>query len=209
VGLLLAVLLPLQTMSLTHAQDATPAPTGDQVPVTADPAACQVAPRPLDEVLALWYDTGTPVTEMEVSTIDDLGEEVVVPVGPPAETEVVAAVTATIVEVGGCLAAGELLRAFALMTDKHTRRFALGTGLPRAQWEEMLTNPSPGMSGPPSEFMGIANVMQLADGRAGAFVMDRALLAEPPFIMTTFQFFAQSGDRWRLDEIMFFSLANQ
>src|SRR5262249_53980241 len=102
--------------SRSHAAAQTPAasPVG--------PVACSVAPRPLDQLVAVWFaPSGTPIaTPLPASPIAGVAQ---LPPGPPATPEVVAAVSGTLAEIDDCFATNQYARAFALMSDRLVQQF--------------------------------------------------------------------------------------
>lgn len=182
------------------AQDATPAVGVHEFPITADPFVCQVEPRASEDLLALWYDTeGTPVaSEATPEAAQADTNEVTIPVGPPADEVTVGDVTETVRELFSCFAAGDILRAYALFTDDLARQFGPPPGTPREEAESFLAEPE--TEGEGGEILAVAGVASLADGRVGAFVVDRG--EEGTNIV--YAIFEQQGDRWLVDEVIEF-----
>jgi pimeloyl-ACP methyl ester carboxylesterase len=90
------------------AHQATPSPAalGLELPMSPDPARCQIAPRPVEDFAGL---IGTPVAPTPAVFTE--------PTGTPADQGIVDAVTATIIEFAACQSAGDFLRVGALYTD--------------------------------------------------------------------------------------------
>ena len=197
VGLVVGDTLP------AAAQDATPGAGAEQFPFSPDPAECTVEPRAADELLALWYGPdGSPVAAAATPAIEEVATEVTIPVGPPADGATAAAVADTVRQVFACFAAGETLRAYALFTDDLAREFGPEPGTPREEAEAFVAaTPEPGAEGEAGEIVAITDVMDLADGRVGAFVVDRS--AGPPD--TVYAIFERDGDRLLVDEVVDFA----
>ena len=194
-------------------QDATPAAGEDDFPLVADPALCTVEPRSTEELLDLWFPAeGSPVAEA-TGAEDEPPTEVTIPVGAPVDDEaVMAGVTATVHEVFSCFEAGDVLRAYALFTDDLARQFGPEPGTPREEAEAFLAGGFPEEATPDGEAVGgdvpeefqivaVTDVMDLADGRVGAFVVDEE--------GTAYVIFEQTGDRWLVDEVIEFSFGEE
>ena len=106
IAILVAVIVVgLGRWSGARAQEAVP---GTEA-VTPDPALCQVSPRTIDGLKALFIGA-TPAAEQPAT-------EVTVPIGHPADAATAAGVVRTVEEAVACLNAGDFLRFLALMTD--------------------------------------------------------------------------------------------
>ena len=189
------------------------APTGYVAAQDASPAAgamaeatCTVEPRPLDELLGLWFGpTGTALAPPSGQPpVQSEGE---LPQGAPADDQTAAAVTATIHEIFACFDAAQYARAFALMTDDAARAFGPDVSDPAEDTpEEVRTTLEAQISGTPtaneetvpSEERTVLSEARdariLADGRVGAIFESEgfALFAQ----------FEQRGDRWLLDDFI-------
>jgi hypothetical protein len=102
--------------ALAGAQDATPAP---RVPVPP----CTAEPRPLDQLLALWFDAaGTPLaTPPSAPPIVDLAT---LPAGERPDDATMAAITETTQNWYSCLGAyAQLARAASFTTDHFISQF--------------------------------------------------------------------------------------
>jgi len=182
------------------AQDATPGAGTTQFPFTPDPADCTGEPRTADELLALWYaPDGSPVAVETDPVIEESATEVTIPIGDPADDATVAAVTDTISGVFACFSAEDMLRAYALFTDDLAQRFGPEPGTPREDAEAFLTGGGdPG--GTAGQILSITDVMTLADGRVGAFVVDET----EGEVANAYVVFEQEGDRLLVDEVIEF-----
>lgn len=108
-ALLLALSMPGRAPTARASHEATP--VGETTfPITADPAACRVEPRSADDLIALWFEDGTPIAESATPAGAAAITEVSVPVGTPADAATMAAVTDTMREIFGCFAAGDVAR---------------------------------------------------------------------------------------------------
>lgn len=175
-------------------QAATPSVT---FPETPSPTECTLKPRAAEPLLGL---LGTPSDEAiyapEVEPI-----VVSVPVGQPADSEIQIAITATVREHFACFNAGDVRRAFALVTDDFLRRFAAEGSLTAQDIAFFMAEPEPVPVADRTTLLAITDVSVLATGRAGAFVVtdDRFNNAD-----TVYMIFVQQGDRWLIEEIIEF-----
>ncbi len=178
---------------LALAQDATPA-TG-AFPVIPDPARCQVEARQVVEFLAITA-AATPGAAAPVGTA------VEVPLGVAADAEMVAGVTATAGEILACFNAGDFLRAFSLFSDNAVRRFIEVDPISE---EELRSSSEAIPEAAPTEqqstLLALTDVMELEDGRVGAF-----LATTDPFVGpdTVYIVFVQQDGRWLVDDIIEF-----
>ena len=184
------------------AQDATPPAGAAAFPITPDPADCRVAPRPTDELLALWYaPDGSPVAAATTPAAGG-ATSLTIPVGPPADEATAAGVVATVREVFGCFAAGDFRRATALFTDDFARGFGPQPGTTEEEARAFLeATPEPGVEGEAGEIVAITDVMELGEGRVGAFVVERG----EGQLDTAYVIFEGQGDRWLADTIVDFA----
>jgi hypothetical protein len=182
------------------AQDATPGPGAVDFPLTPDPADCRVPPRAIDELLALWFGPGG--TPAAAPPAEEAPTAVTLPVGTPADAATVASVVATVREVFACFAAGDFLRATALFTDDLARGFGPEPGTSEADARAFLeAPPEPETAAERSEILAIADPTVLADGRVGAFVVERSA---DEGIHVTYVILERAGDRWLVDEVIEF-----
>lgn len=186
------------------AQEATPA-AADQFPISPDPAQCTGEEADVEQLLNYWYDAeGTPIAVDSQATHDaGTGITVIpVPVGQLADDATRNAVIETVTEVFACFAAGDVLRGYALFSQNLARQFGPEPGTPREDAEAFLTMaPQPEAEEEQSLIVTITDVMTLADGRAGAFVVERSGGVDS----TGYAILVQEGDRWLVDEIIEFS----
>ena len=186
------------------AQEATPDAGDGRFPITADPALCQIEPRDVDELLALWYSPeGTPqpvASPVPVVVTDPTA--LMIPLGPLADEATEAAVTETVVELFSCFAAGDFPRAAALLTDDVAEAFGPepGTSIEEAR-AQLETTPTPEEQGQGSRILAITDVMVLDDGRVGAVVVDvDAGQRDSAYVV-----FEQQGERLLVDAIIDFA----
>ncbi len=199
----LAVILAAVMAAPAAAQDATPEAGAMAFPITPDPAACQVEPRSTDELLALWYTPeGSPVPAA-TPTWGAQTTSLTLPVGPPADQATSLEVVGTISEVFGCFASGDFVRATALFTDDLVRGFGGEPGTTAEEARAFLEmTPEAGMEGDGQErVIAITDVMDLGDGRIGAFVVDES----GGQLDTVYAIFERQEDRWLVDEIIDFA----
>jgi hypothetical protein len=131
----------------------------EELPVTADPAACTVEPR----ALPLW--DGTPAAVQD-ATQPDPAE------GDPADDATIRGITSTVVESAACANAGQPLRALALVTDDFLARQFVGDGAADVtESGARLERPEPEPD--PSDFLtvvAIDDVVTYPNGTVGAVV---------------------------------------
>ncbi len=197
----IAAMLAVAVAAPAAAQDATPEAGMMAFPIVPDPAACQVEPRATDELLALWY---TPDGEPVPAATPAGGAEatsLTLPVGPPADEATIASVVATVSEVFGCFVAGDFPRATALFSDDLTRGFG---GEPGTTVEEargfLEATPMPESEGDVGQIVAVTDVMDLSDGRVGAFIVD----GSEGQLDTVYVIFVREGDRLLADELFDF-----
>lgn len=196
-------LIPFAAILLAGAVLAEPAAVAAAraFPITPDPAACRVDPRTTDEVIALWYGAeGSPAAEPAPPRQAEDADSVTIPVGTAAAAATTEAITATFVEVFACFAAGDFPRALALFTDDLVRSFNPRTSVAEAR-SFLEAAPEPGPVEEMELIIAVTDVMALADGRIGAFVVTQGGEgADVGYVI-----FARTGDRWLLDEDIHFS----
>ena len=170
-----------------------------EYPVVPDPAACEVEPRTADELIALWFTPdGSPIA---APAEEEEPSEVTIPLGEPADEETMAAIEAVVIGVFSCFEAGDFLAATALFSDELAASFGPEFGADEAEAREFLEMPAEPEEGD-ERILAITDVMVLADGRVGAFVVDQAG-DDPP--LSTYAIFVEEGDGWLVDEVIEFS----
>jgi hypothetical protein len=172
--------------------------TGSTFPVQPIPADCQVAARPIDDLIEILTGGNAGVSLAETP------DEETLPLGYPAGIERAGEVTATIIEIVACLNAGDIPRATALFTDDGLRRF-MGPWTAEGTWTEAEVREMVAMTGPLAEdewqtLLGVANVSTLTDGRLTALAM-----IDDPFEVSgqpqaLFLYFARQDGRWLIDD---------
>ena len=208
---LLAALGIAASIAPVAAQDATPGAGAAQFPISPDPADCTVEPRSADELLALWYGPdGSPVAAAATPAAEER-TSVTIPLGPRADEATAAAVAATVSEVFACFEAGDALRAYALFTDDLARQFGPEPGTPREEAEAFLAAPMDDEATPEGEPVGgeaagaqilaVTDVMELEDGRVGAFIVSR----EAGQLDTVYVAFEWQSARLLADELIDFA----
>lgn len=196
--------LALATLVVGHGAltSATPAAAQLATPTAASPVAggaCTLAPRPVDDLVALWFDpTGAPR-----ATPSPPDASLLLAPGKPADAATVAGIDATLVEIDACLTTGQFARAFSLYTDNHIRQSAPDMTNPETasaeQVRRLLTNqltttPAAGAAPAVLEIHIPDEARVLPDGRVGSF------FADPSGVY--FGIFARKGDRWLLDGVI-------
>jgi hypothetical protein len=166
------------------------------------PVACSVAPRPVDQLVALWFAaSGTPIATPPPAS--PVAAEAHLPQGAPADPATVAAVSRTLAEIDDCFAANQFARAFALMSDRLVQQFGPDLTDPNENTPEkaqavlaaqLATPPtgSPVMSEP--SISAPRAVRMLPDGRVGGLVSTAS--------ETAFAIFVQQNGQWLLDDLV-------
>lgn len=178
-----------------RAQDATPvANLGEAV----DPAECRIAPRTAEELFALWSDVDEEDTGLTAAPV---------PLGQPADAEIVAAITATVREWYACANARDFGRVVAFMSDRLVDSlFSAEDGLtlefvrshvgpptepkPREEWQRLVA---------------VTDVSVMEDGRVAAFLIEDSPARPPDGPTTELLIFVEERGRWVVDEILEFS----
>jgi hypothetical protein len=174
------------------AQHATPT----TFPLTPDPAECQVAPRPPDEVLALVTGTPVAVASPAAGLPAAVGDEALLPEGQPSDAATTAAIVATARELIACNNAGDFARVLAFYTDDLIRQAFRADPAASEQLETILATPAtPLPAAQRTVLLDVRDVRELPDGRVGAIVEDR----DAQRTVVVFLIFERTGDRWLLD----------
>ena len=197
VSVLAVALLALAVGSPAPATAQAATPVDQAFPIRPDPAECTVEPRPVEEFVEL-VAAATPAAMAAAETVE-------VPVGPLADAETVAGVTATVREINACFNAGDFRRIFSLLTDEAIRGVAEEDPIPAEELRGFLEATPQAV---PAEgriaILAVTDVVRLADGRVGALVatIDPTRLEEGP--TTAHLTFVQADGRWLVDDIVEF-----
>jgi hypothetical protein len=197
--LAILALCPMLTLSLgAAAQDATPVTT--TFPVVPAPSECRVAPRTLDNMLGILAQATPPAVASRPSSF-------VVPVGKPADATVSLAVIAVVREYIACLSAADYPRTFGLFTDDYARRLAEEpTPLTEADIRALFSaDPAANAPTRPLAILAVADIVNLDDGRVGAFAVIVNTYKSPARAETAYLYFARKDGRWLLDDDTDFS----
>jgi len=184
-------------------------PVGVAFPETPDPVLCTVAPRSvaaLQAILATPFAAvraGTPLATVFAAVIGTPpGPESPaspVPAGRPADAATVAGVTAAVRELVACVNSGDLLRQYALVTD---RLFVLVAGvlgpLPPQIVAVLQATPTPSPPAARVAILAIRDVRVLAGGTVRAVVVTQ-YPGQPP--AGGYAYFVKRGPRWLLDDV--------
>lgn len=193
VVLLFETSLPLLSHGATYHHQAAPPPV--TLPITPHPDACVIEPRDEAEFLAL---LGTPsVDEQQGQARAPEPTIVPVPVGSPADGDVRDAISATVHELYACFNSGDVLRAFALLTDQYLEGFAANQALTPEDVAFFLEDPAPPPLMAQTRVLAVTDISVLADGRVGAFIVTDQELSGTD---TAYTVFSQQEGRWLIDE---------
>ena len=164
--------------------------------------ACDVDPRSGEELLALWYAAdGSPIGTWATPVAEEMMTEISIPVGAPADEATTAAITAVVQEVFACFDSGDFLAAFALFTDNLVGNFGPEPGTTFEDAQAFISLPAePSPPEEQSELVAVANPMVLADGRVGAFFIERYA----GYDSVSFVFFVEENGSWLADEVLEF-----
>lgn len=170
-------------------------------PVVPDPALCQIQPRTLEDLTAL-FATATPVAEPTTPVT------VSVPTGNPADQAAITGITTTIQEAFACLNGNQYLSFMSLITDRALLvNFSwFGEMIASGEIPDEFLTPEPQPAEYLQTILSISGVSRLtADGRVGAFVVsiDPSSDSLQPGVM--FLILTQVGERWLVDEVIEFS----
>lgn len=155
-----SIIFALFSVSFASAssQDATPSPVMM--------AECLVEPRPFADFAAV---AEAPPGELKSRALGTpVATPAPLPPGRPADSAIVAAVTATMQDVIACGNAGDQLRVYALYSEDYLRRM-LG-GIEIDPDEVARATPMPVPPDRQVALVAIADVQTLADGRVSAVV---------------------------------------
>ncbi|MDP9367399.1 MAG: hypothetical protein M3Q03_03830, partial [Chloroflexota bacterium] len=182
--------------SPTHAV----APASGIFPVTPDPAECQLEGRSVEELLAI-NASATPTASAPATTT------VEIPLGDPADEQTINAITATMRGLFACIHAADPLRAYSFYSEDYLRRGAAENAMPEEDLREVLEagRRETGDAVVPAEqritILAITDVLELDDGRVGAFVV----IDHPIYgLFTSYNTFVHEHDRWLIDEVVQF-----
>jgi hypothetical protein len=196
---LLAALAVIGLGSPTAAQDASAGSGAVEYPIDPVPADCQVEPRSTDELIALWL--GPDGSSAAAPLSEEASTTVTIPLGTPADEATVGGVVAALRETYACFETGDFRRTTALFTDDLTRTFGPGPDATEEDVRAFLAWPEPATEAEASQIIAIADVMVLADGRVGVFVVDRSADEGTHVAYVVFE---RAGDRWLADETIEF-----
>ena len=155
---------------------------------------CDVNPTSIDDLMTIWFETSRRLPVYAPYAVEST-----VPIGPLVDPETAADVQLTIARVYACLAAGDYLRFFAMLTND----FASELGPPRGATVDEVTahlNRSPVPDEDAPTLVAVTNVMVIDDHRIGAFVIDRY----GEISSTSYATLVQVGERWLVDSVKYF-----
>lgn len=201
----LSVVVPMCAMAgmvlaapVAGAQEATPAARPERA--TIEP--CTAEPRPVDELLAIWYDASGAIlaTPAPPAPIPDLAS---IPEGSAVDEATLAAITETTHNWISCIEfSSQPVRGFSYMTDRFLTQFGPDATNPaqdtpdklRALLEEQFigTPVVPASGEVPSPLVGPRRERTLDDGRVGAVWSIRG--------NRFFFIYTQVDGRWLIDD---------
>lgn len=164
-------------------------------PSTPRPEECLVAPRTgaeLEALIGVATPGAAPVSPPLPTAL---------PVGAPASAETVAAILATVRELGACANAGDPRRLFALYTDRY-----LGEIGPYDAGAFVGTAATPEAEADRLSIEAVTDVQLLPDGRVAAIVVivviGNRVDADPLPRRTALYLFAGSDEGWLVDGVI-------
>lgn len=171
---------------------------GKIFPVTPDPAECRLVGRSVEELLAINASVTPTASAPAPTTVE-------IPIGESADEQIITAITATMLEHQACIHAADWLRVYSLYSEGYLRRTRAENPRPEEDLREALEagRRETGHAVVPAEdritILAITDVLELADGRVGAFVV----LDHPIYgLGTTYNTFVHEHDRWLIDEVV-------
>jgi hypothetical protein len=177
-----------------------PAMAQEASPAAAIGAACDAAPRDVEELIGFYFSPeGTP---LPTPTMAAATAETELPTGEPADAETVAAVQVVLEEVFLCFENMQYARAFGLMTEDLARAVGPDLSNPaedtpeelRAELEAQLAS-TPAAGAPLQMQLGEGrDVRVIEGGRVGGIW---TVQGDAAFLV-----FAQENGQWLLDEII-------
>jgi hypothetical protein len=166
------------------------ASTVEATPASSDvprPAECLIEPRK-------FQPPATPVVYATPNVLPVAGS---VPLGEPASLGEAEAVTATVREALACRNAGDIRRAYALLTDRMIYVLLGGEAGPAPELLYLLENRGERVERDQRlELVSVTGVAALPDGRLRAQVVTRNAATE----FTDLLLFAETDGRWLIDD---------
>lgn len=167
----IALVVVMLSGGMVDAQEATP------VPDVPDPAECTVAPRTIDNLIAIvgeappatpGADEGDDDEDDESEDEEDESNPFAIPTGTPADQQTVDALNALLRMGRACLNAGDFPRFLALFTDEYIAANLGPIGDEERAFLTAAAEPVP--VGEREGFTPLQDVIVLADGRVGALI---------------------------------------
>lgn len=164
-----------------------------QTTPAATPGAqtCDVAPRPVAEMVAL---LGPPPDNEQVR------EPTPLPLGTPADAATTEAITAVVRELEACFNMGDLLRVYALFSDDQFRQMPKTEEIVAELTALGAATPMPAAAGQRQVLTRPWHVVELEDGRVMAAVQFGFEEADYPR-STKALFFVRQDGRWLIQEM--------
>lgn len=197
-----AASLVLALAAATVGGAALPRPAAAQGATPAAAAACDVAPRSVDELVGWWFaPPGTPVaTPLPAAPLAD---PTYVPAGSPADPAVAGQLEALARQLVACDNAGDLPRRLALFTDRLARQFGPPAGVTEEQARAALALPVPVAVDQAASFVALHDPRTLPDGRVAALLEVDDPTASPirQQVLAIFRQ-PEGGDGWLIDDLV-------
>lgn len=197
----LVIVISVLAVTIQHrsmTQDLTPTAT---YPVTPNPAICTVEPRSVESIHTFF---GTPAADPPPDRAGREGESrlIEVPTGQAVREDVEAAIVATVHELYACFNAGDLQRAFALMSDPFLRIYADEGEITAEDVAFITAEPEPVPLELQTSLLAITNVTTLNSRQVGAFVVISDPFTGPDTVYITF---VRQDERWLVERVTAFS----
>ena len=194
--LVAALLAELALLSPVAAQDATPRP-GDGAGAVGP---CTTAPRPVDEILAVFFDETGALRATPLPAIPESLAEADLPAGSAPDEQTVAAIDAVVRQFIACANIGLIPQEFALLTDNYLSQF--GPGGPVEVPDIRLALESMAAGTPPAETGAAAEIIVTAPRGARLLADDRVaaiwgIEGDEAFLV----FQRQADGRWLIDAV--------
>ena len=197
-----AASLVLALAAATVGGTALPLPVAAQSATPTAAAACDVAPRPVDELVGWWFaPPGTPAATPLPAV--PLADPTYVPTGGPADPAVAGQLEALARQLVACDNAGDLPRRLALFTDRLAQQFGPPPGVTEVQVRATLALPAPAAADRAASFVALHDPRTLPDGRVAALLEVDDPTASPirQQVLVVFRQPEGGGD-WLIDDLV-------
>lgn len=201
--LALVVLVPWLTTYPVVAQDATsPVALGEPLGM----ADCQFTPRPVNDILALWYpDPSGSAVGSPGRGWNPFPRSLPLELGTPADAQTVEAVTQVLRRFVACDNSGDFWRRVSLASDTFTFAFSPGEVSREEALAKLERGPKPAPASQQWSLAAVTDVSVMDDGRVAAILVgDDRSTTELGLESQVFYLVHERG-QWRVDALASFS----